>query len=136
MVGMKEHGSTFVRVNKIFKSHCGRRFTFLYKLICKYGLGYHFPDRLYILNICNPYAKIQVICMENLCWCYVINVCVKSVRNWSYSCPNSRILHLSPYSAPMRENADQNNSKYKHFLRSGSPSNVKTKQNRYKAIKD
>ena len=35
---------------------------------------------------------------------------VKSVRIRSYS---------GPYSVRMRENADQNNSKYGHFLRSG-----------------
>ena len=28
------------------------------------------------------------------------------------------INRISPYSALMRENADQNNSKYRHFLRS------------------
>ena len=35
--------------------------------------------------------------------------CVKSVRIRSYS---------GPYSVRMRENTDQNNSKYGHFLRS------------------
>ena len=40
--------------------------------------------------------------------------CVKSVRIRSY--PG---LHLEcPYSAQMRENADQNNSEYGHFLHS------------------
>ena len=28
------------------------------------------------------------------------------------------ILRIYPYSVPMRENADENNSEYKHFLRS------------------
>ena len=46
--------------------------------------------------------------------------CVKSIRIRSYSGPHiwSFILHISPYSVRMRENADQNNSKYVHFLRS------------------
>ena len=35
--------------------------------------------------------------------------CVKSIRIPSYS---------GPYSVRMRENTDQNNSKYEHFLRS------------------
>ena len=39
--------------------------------------------------------------------------CVKSVRNRSYSGPS-----ISPYSIRMRENTDQNNSEYGHFLRS------------------
>ena len=30
-----------------------------------------------------------------------------------------RVYHISPYSSRMRENADQNNSEYGHFLRSG-----------------
>ena len=30
------------------------------------------------------------------------------------------ILHISPYSVQIRENTDQNNSKYGHFLRSGN----------------
>ena len=33
------------------------------------------------------------------------------------------MLYISPYSAQMRENADQNNSKYGHFLRSGEDGN-------------
>ena len=68
--------------------------------------------------------------------------CMKSVRIRSYSGPhfpifglNTKrygvspytryfhisvytILHISPYSVRMRENAHQNNSKYGHFLRS------------------
>ena len=32
------------------------------------------------------------------------------------------ILRISPYSVRMQENADQNNSEYEHFLRSGSQS--------------
>ena len=32
------------------------------------------------------------------------------------------LLHISPYSIRMRENADQNNSEYGHFLRSVLPS--------------
>ena len=31
---------------------------------------------------------------------------------------SARILSISPYSVRMRENADQNNSEYGHFLRS------------------
>ena len=46
--------------------------------------------------------------------------CVKSIRIRSYSGPHiwSFILHISPYLVRMRENANQNNSKYVHFLRS------------------
>ena len=32
------------------------------------------------------------------------------------------LLHISPYSIRMRENADQNNFEYGHFLRSVLPS--------------
>ena len=32
----------------------------------------------------------------------------------------SWLLHISPYSVRIRENADQNNSEYGHFLRSDS----------------
>ena len=35
-----------------------------------------------------------------------------------------RILHISPYSIRMRENAEQNNSEYGHFLRSASHSHT------------
>ena len=34
------------------------------------------------------------------------------------------ILRISPYSVRMRENADQNNSEYGHFLRSESACNI------------
>ena len=44
---------------------------------------------------------------------------VKSVRIWSYSGPYFPHLDLI-YSVRMRENADQNNSEYKHFSRSVS----------------
>ena len=44
--------------------------------------------------------------------------CVKSVRNRSYSGPYLEILRISPYSVRKRENTDQYNSKYGHFLRS------------------
>ena len=70
--------------------------------------------------------------------------CVKSVHNRSYSDPHfpalglnterysafsristkyGEILLISPYSIRMRENADQNNSKYGHFLRSNTLQN-------------
>ena len=47
--------------------------------------------------------------------------CVKSVRIGSYSGPYFPAFGLnterySPYSVRMRENADQNNSEYGHFL--------------------
>ena len=46
----------------------------------------------------------------------------KSVLTLSYSGPyflhSDSILRISPYSVWMRENADQNNSEYGHFLRS------------------
>ena len=52
--------------------------------------------------------------------------CVKSVRIPSYSTVFSHsrteyedIQSISPYSVRMREEMDQNNSKYGHFLRSG-----------------
>ena len=46
--------------------------------------------------------------------------CVKGIRIRSYSGPHFPALELrfSPYSVPMRENADQNNSEYEHFSRS------------------
>ena len=48
--------------------------------------------------------------------------CVKSIRIQGYSFPHSdwirRNTHISPYSFRMQENADQNNSKYEHFLHS------------------
>ena len=51
--------------------------------------------------------------------------CVKNVRIQSYSGPhfpvfglNTEILRISPYSVRKRENTDQNNSEYGHFLRS------------------
>ena len=47
--------------------------------------------------------------MEN--WMLPISNYVKSVCIWSYS---------GPYLVPMRENTEQNNSKYEHFLRSVS----------------
>ena len=49
--------------------------------------------------------------------------CVKSVRIRSYSGPhfpafglNTERYGISPHSVRMRENADQNNSEYGHFL--------------------
>ena len=44
-------------------------------------------------------------------WMLPISNCVKSVCIWSYS---------GPYLVPMRENTEQNNSEYEHFLRSVS----------------
>ena len=44
--------------------------------------------------------------------------CVKSVPIRSYSGPYFPAFGLNTYSVQMRENADQNNSKYGHFLRS------------------
>ena len=41
--------------------------------------------------------------------------CLNTVHIWSYY---GEILHISPYSVQMRENTDQNNSKYRKFLRS------------------
>ena len=57
--------------------------------------------------------------------------CVKSVRIWSYSGPhfpsfglnNGEIRSISLYSVRMRGNADQDNSEYRHFLRSETSSN-------------
>ena len=61
---------------------------------------------------------------------YISVHCVKSVRIWSYSVPHfpafglnterywteyREILCISPYSVQMRENTDQNNSKYEHI---------------------
>ena len=52
------------------------------------------------------------------------NHCVKSVSIRSYSGLHfpaygyGKILRIPPYSARMRENADQNNSEYVHLLRS------------------
>ena len=51
---------------------------------------------------------------------------MKSVHIQSYSGPHfyrirtkyGEILRISPYSVRMRENVDQNNSEYGHFLRS------------------
>ena len=48
----------------------------------------------------------------------------KNVRIWSYSGPHfpafelNISLSISPYSVRKRENTDQNNSEYGHFLRS------------------
>ena len=46
--------------------------------------------------------------------------CVKSVRIWSYSGPYFTAfgLRISPYSIRMLENAEQNNSEYRHVSRS------------------
>ena len=44
--------------------------------------------------------------------------CVKSVHIRSYSGLHFSALRISPYSVQMKENADQNNSEYMHFLRS------------------
>ena len=47
--------------------------------------------------------------------------CVKSVRIRSYFGPHFTVFGLnreSPYSVRIRENADQNNSEYRHFSRS------------------
>ena len=55
---------------------------------------------------------------------YCHNHCVKSVRIWSYSglyfpaFGLNTVVRISPYSVQMRENTDQNNSEYGHFLRS------------------
>ena len=50
--------------------------------------------------------------------------CPDSELLWSvFSCIRTEygeILRISPYSVRMRENADQNNSEYGHFLRSDS----------------
>ena len=46
--------------------------------------------------------------------------CVRSIRIWSFSgpyFPTFRQNSISPYSVRMRENADQRNSEYEHFLR-------------------
>ena len=50
--------------------------------------------------------------------------CVKSACIWSYSGPHFPVFRLnmesiSPYSIRIRENANQNNSEYGHFLRIG-----------------
>ena len=39
-------------------------------------------------------------------------------RLWTEYGETLRILRISPYSVQMRENADQNNSEYEHFLHS------------------
>ena len=50
--------------------------------------------------------------------------CLYSELFWSaFSCIRTEyrdIRSISPYSAQMRENADQNNSGYRHFLRSAA----------------
>ena len=48
--------------------------------------------------------------------------CVKSVRVRSYSGPYFPAfgLNAEKYEVRMRENTNQNNSEYEHFLRSGS----------------
>ena len=65
-------------------------------------------------------------------WDFISVHCVKSVRIRSYCqylpfriqsrirTKYGEIQSISTYSLRMRENADQNNSKYEHFLRSGS----------------
>ena len=48
--------------------------------------------------------------------------CVKSIRIWSYSGPYHPAFGLNTeryVSLLIRENTDQNNSKYRHFSRSG-----------------
>ena len=49
--------------------------------------------------------------------------CIKSARIRSYSGPYFPALELNKrrcsVSLPMRKNADQSNSEYRHFLRSG-----------------
>ena len=40
------------------------------------------------------------------------------VRIFPYSTEYGEILRISPYSVRVRENADQNNTEYGHFLRS------------------
>ena len=42
-------------------------------------------------------------------------------RNWT---EYGEILRISPYSIRMRENVDQNNSKYRLFLRSANATNI------------
>ena len=46
------------------------------------------------------------------------NHCVKSVRIRRSSGPHFPAFRLNTYSVRMRENADQSNSEYGHFLRS------------------
>ena len=62
---------------------------------------------------------------RDICYRYGVHY-VKSVRIRSYSGPhfpafrlNTERYSISPYSVRMRENRDQNNSEYEHFLRSG-----------------
>ena len=56
-------------------------------------------------------------------WSTLCEKCPYSKLFWSaFSCIQTEygeILCISPYSVRMRENRDQNNSEYKHFLRSG-----------------
>ena len=48
------------------------------------------------------------------------NFCSSNTKNVSLreKCPYSEFFRFSPYSVRMRENADQKNSEYRHFLRS------------------
>ena len=72
---------------------------------------------------------------------YNFNHCVKSVHIRSYSGPyfpafglnmdRYSVLRISPYSVRMRENTDQNNSEYGHFLRSEYFSSHTEKSNKY-----
>ena len=52
----------------------------------------------------------------------IVQKCPYSELFWSaFSCIRTEygeMLHISPYSVRIRENVDQNNSEYKHFLRS------------------
>ena len=63
----------------------------------------------------------HVISIQCTFGCYFRIHCVKSVRIRSYS---------SPYSVRMRENADQKNSEYGHFLRSDSVLYLQKNMNR------
>ena len=61
---------------------------------------------------------------KSFCWDWICNyLCVKSVHIRSFSGPHFSAFELNteryyPYSIRMRENTDQKNSEYRHFLRS------------------
>ena len=76
------------------------------------------------MNTCMIYLPFSIMKHQMMISTILCEKCLYSELFWSaFSCIRTEygeIFRISPYFVRMWENADQNNSEYKHFLRSSN----------------
>ena len=87
-------------------------------MICEITFGFVDFYIFYLCFICSALGKIQhfiVVKVSQYIYCKLNIVHIA----WKVSLFGVILVRIFPHSQWIRENADQNNSEYKHFLRSG-----------------